>query len=153
MKSKTLIRTSIFPASARTVFNKLKSIQTLQYIASPYATFAPLNESRNFNWKAGRIFTFRLKILGIIPFGIHTINVISFNEETCRISTTERNAYVPIWNHTISLIPLSDDASQYTDEVEICAGWKTPFVYLWAKLFYAHRQKKWLTLLSPHDAL
>lgn len=38
--------------------------------------------------------------------------------------------------------------TEYTDEVEIGAGWKTPFVYLWAKAFYSHRQKKWIKLLN-----
>lgn len=153
MQSKTVIKTSRFPASERNVFNKLKSIQTLQYIASPYATFTPLTESDDFNWKAGETFSFQLKLFGVIPFGIHTIKVIDFNEEAYRIHTTESNAYVPIWNHSIVLKPLGDGASQYTDEVEIYAGWKTPLVYLWAKFFYAHRQKKWLELLSNHEVL
>ncbi|HAJ74151.1 MAG TPA: hypothetical protein DCM49_05065 [Lachnospiraceae bacterium] len=26
--------------------------------------------------------------------------------------------------------------------------WKTVFVWLWANLFYAHRQKKWIRLLE-----
>ena len=33
------------------------------------------------------------------------------------------------------------------DRVEIHAGWKTFFVWLWAEAFYAHRQKKWIRLL------
>lgn len=56
--------------------------------------------------------------------------------------------YVPTWNHRILLKPLGEKESQYTDVVEIYAGWKTPFVCLWAKIFYSHRHKKWLKLLN-----
>ena len=48
------------------------------------------------------------------------------------------------------LKPIDHDHTGYTDEVEIHAGWKTPFVCLWAKLFYAHRQRKWIRLLHEH---
>ncbi len=148
MKSKTLIKTSRFPVSEQYIFHKLKSIQTLQYISSPYATFTPINKSDDLVWKAGETFSFRFKLFGVIPFGIRTIKVIGFNEETYQIYTNENNTYVPIWNHRILLKSLGDNGSQYTDEVEIYAGWKTPFVYLWAKSFYTHRQKKWLKLLN-----
>lgn len=32
-------KVSIFPASGRTVFENLRKLETLQYIASPFATF------------------------------------------------------------------------------------------------------------------
>jgi len=28
------------------------------------------------------------------------------------------------------------------------AGWKTLFIWLWANMFYAHRQRKWIRLLQ-----
>jgi len=55
---------------------------------------------------------------------------------------------VPVGNHTIRLERIDSGHTRYTDEVEIGAGWKTPFVCLWAKLFYAHRQRKWVRLLE-----
>lgn len=33
----------------------------------------------------------------------------------------------------------------------IHAGWKTVFVWLWAKMFYAHRQRKWIRLLGGSE--
>lgn len=35
MKYRVIARTSIFPASREVVFNKLKKLETLQYIAAP----------------------------------------------------------------------------------------------------------------------
>ena len=47
--------------------------------------------------------------------------------------------------------PAGRGRTRYTDQVEIRAGWKTPFVWLWANAFYAHRQKKWIRLLKEAD--
>jgi len=39
----------------------------------------------------------------------------------------------------------------YTDEIEIQAGWLTPGIWLFAQLFYRHRQRRWKALLrSEH---
>ena len=53
-----------------------------------------------------------------------------------------------MWNHDIKLRPLDDSHTEYTDRVEIHARWKTAFVWLWAKAFYAHRQRKWIRILK-----
>ena len=39
-----------------------------------------------------------------------------------------------------------DAPERDTDEVEIQAGWKTVFIWLWARAFYTHRQRKWIKL-------
>ncbi len=93
---------------------------------------------------------FKTKLLGIIPFGTHHIQVIEFNIDK-RIYTNEQNTYIPVWNHEIVLKESGKQQTEYTDRVEIYAGWKTYFVYLWAKLFYAHRQKKWIKILNSRS--
>ena len=86
-------------------------------------------------------------LLGLIPFGIHTIHVIRFSEDE-GIYTHEGNEHVPAWDHEIILKDLQGGFCEYTDRVEIGAGWKTPFIYLWAYCFYAHRQRKWIRILT-----
>ena len=49
---------------------------------------------------------------------------------------------MPVWNHDITLCTIDPAHTRYTDRVSIDAGWKTPFVYVWARCFYAHRQRK-----------
>jgi hypothetical protein len=34
------------------------------------------------------------------------------------------------------MVPLDGSHTKYTDRVEIRAGWKTPFIWLWANAFY-----------------
>lgn len=143
---KIVYKKRTFPADINTVFNLLTELKTLQYIAFPYAKFEPLENNKNIIWKEGNIFTFKFKMFSVIPYGIHKIKVISFNKD--EIYTNESNTHVPVWNHRIRLKENEDGTTDYSDEVEINAGWKTIFVYWWAKSFYSHRQRKWLKLLK-----
>ena len=147
MKTKTIRKTSTFPASKKEVFKRLQKLETLQHVAAPYASFVPVDEKQSVEWIEGSTLSFNFYLFGIVPFGIHTIHVLTCNEELV-ISTHEHNKHVPVWNHRILLETIDENTTRYTDEVEIGAGWKTPFVAVWAKAFYTHRQRKWLKLLS-----
>ncbi len=138
-------KSSVFPASRDVVFEKLQKPETLQYIAKPYATFEPVGMEEP-AWKVGSTSAYSFRLLGLIPFGTHTIHIIRFDPEG--VSSLEGNEHVPVWNHDITMIPLDAHHTKYTDQVEIRAGWKTAFVWLWANAFYAHRQRKWIRLLK-----
>lgn len=146
MKPKMITIKSEFPASADVIWDKLKLLETLQYIAAPYALFTPIN-TKEIIWKPGHTFQFDLRIYRFIRMGIHTINVLQFDKEMFTVYTEESNKSVPVWNHTILLKRNGDDKTYYTDVIEVSAGWKTPFVCIWSSLFYRHRQKKWRKLL------
>lgn len=147
LKTKTIAISTHFQAGKSEVFQKLLKLETLQYVAAPYAKFIPVGDDQDIIWEEGSTFSFRFYLFGFIPFGIHTIRVLTSGEET-GISTEEHNKHVPIWNHRIYLEAINRATTRYTDEVEIGAGWKTPIVALWAKAFYTHRQRKWRKLLS-----
>ena len=138
-------RSSIFPASCEEVFGCLQKLETLQRVAWPYATFEPVGEDAGV-WKPGDVSSYRFRLCGLIPFGTHTIRVIRFGIDE-GIYTHEGNEHVPTWNHRIDLEPLTDGSCRYTDCVDIDAGWKTPFIWLWAQTFYAHRQRAWVRFL------
>lgn len=142
-----VIRSSVFPATKKTVFRRLQQLKTLQYIAYPYATFTPLDGNNEMVWEKGVITSFEFKLFGIIPYGTHNIKVLRFDIDE-GIYTKESNSHVPVWNHRIILKQLPNGKCRYTDIVDIEAGWKTVFIYLWACCFYAHRQKKWVDLLK-----
>lgn len=145
---RTVKKSSVFPASREVVFAKLQQVSTLQYIAAPYATFSPVDPNDSMEWQVGASSSYRFKMWGLIPFGVHTINIERFDIDG--IQSRECNKFVPIWNHKIYLKDL-DGKTAYTDEVDIDAGWKTIFVWLWANAFYAHRQRKWLKLLNLNN--
>lgn len=98
-------------------------------------------------WKAGIDYAFRFHVFGFLPLGIHRIHVVRFGLSE-GIYTEERNDLVPLWNHEIILSAEDKEHCLYTDHVELDAGWKTPAVWLWAELFYVHRQHRWTRLLS-----
>lgn len=120
MKTKTVYKKSVFPADIDTVFALLKNLSTLQYIASPYASFAPVDGGGDIRWEAGQTASFRFKLFCMVPYGIHTIHVIEFSKDG--IYTNEGNPHVSVWNHRIRLKALTDGTAEYSDEVEIGAG-------------------------------
>ena len=142
-------KTSVFPASAEKIFQKLQKLETLQYIARPYASFEPIGEAATV-WTVGSLSSYRFRLFGGIPFGTHTIRIVKFDQTG--ISSREYNEHVPVWNHDIVLRAIDENHTEYTDRVEIHAGWKTFFVWLWAGAFYAHRQRKWIRLLKEGGA-
>lgn len=143
----TVKKSSVFPVAKDEIFRRLQKLKTLQYIAHPYATFKSVDDTEELTWQEDSAFAFHFKLFALIPFGVHTIKVIQFDIEK-GIYTQEGNKHVPVWNHKIILEKIDEHTTKYTDIVEIQAGWKTLFVYLWANCFYAHRQRKWKRLLK-----
>ena len=137
-------KTSVFPAKREVVFKKLQRLETLQTVAAPYASFEPVRENEASVWRVGGVSSYRFKLFGLIPFGTHTIRIERFDMDA--IQSREHNEHVRVWDHRITLRDRGEE-TEYTDEVEIRAGWKTIFIWLWAKAFYAHRQRKWIRLL------
>ena len=138
-------KSALFPASKETVFRKLQQLETLQLIAKPFATFEPVGETVS-TWEVGSTSAYQFRLFGLIPYGTHTIHILRFDPDG--VSSREKNAHVPVWNHEISLVEKDESHTLYTDRVEIRAGWKTAFIWLWANAFYAHRQRKWVRLLN-----
>ena len=141
-------KSSVFPATREEVYRHLQRLETLQYIAAPYATFTPVENNSGFSWREGEVSLYHFKLFGFIPFGIHTIRIEKFDQNG--IQSREYNKHVSVWDHLIILEDMGDQ-TKYTDEVEIHAGWKTIFIWLWAKAFYAHRQRKWIKLLQTKN--
>lgn len=148
MKEKTISISCTLPASPTVIWPKLQKIETLQYIAAPYATFTPTYTDTAQQWQAGNVLHFRLKVFGFLPMGTHRIEIETLDEAALLIRSRESNKTVPVWRHTIRLIPIGNSAAHYTDEVTIGAGPFTKAVCLWAQAFYRHRQKKWRRLLQ-----
>ena len=67
------------------------------------------------------------------------------------VNSHEGNEHVPVWNHEIRLGEKDENHTQYTERVEIHAGWKTALIWLWTRAFYAHRQRKWIRLLKRKE--
>ncbi|MDI9498400.1 MAG: hypothetical protein QM270_07955 [Bacillota bacterium] len=146
MKEKRIVRSSIFPAGRERVFRQLLRLELLQTVAAPLASFTPVAAGQPGEWVAGKSYRFRLRIFMLLPVGIHHIHILSLSEDG-GIHSREHNRLVQNWEHWIRLEEIDADSCRYTDVVTISAGWKTALIALWARLFYAHRQRRWQKLL------
>ena len=107
---------SLFPACREVVFEKLQRLDTLQYVAAPYASFVPVNERTDMVWQVGSTSSYRFRLFGVIPFGTHTICIERFDIDG--IQSREHNEHVPVWDHKITLRDVGNQ-TEYTDEVDI----------------------------------
>lgn len=169
MRTKTVTIGTVLPAGPEEVWARLTRVETLQYIAAPMASFVPVGPSgeplkiasdggdlpevppladAQDRWQPGATMRYRLRVFGVIPMGVHTIQVRVFDGDAYRVFTEEGNRMVPVWRHTIVLVPEGVGATRYVDAVEIGAGWRTGVVAWWARMFYRHRQRRWVKLLA-----
>ena len=70
-------KTSVFPASPETVYEKIRKTETLWQIAAPCVSFEPAGEERGI-WEDASTSSWRLRLTGVIPLGIHRIHIVRF---------------------------------------------------------------------------
>ena len=122
---------------------------SLQYVASPILTFVPAEEEGfDDEWQVGRVYHLNLYFLRIIPLGQHTIQLVNIDRDANTILSKESGQLARVWNHRIHFREVSPGIVSYTDEIEIKSGWLTPVIWLFAQLFYRHRQRRWKSLLQ-----
>lgn len=134
--------TSKFGTSIENVWNKIQDVNTLREICKPKASFISCDDSPLI-WEEGRSFLFKMYLHKIIPIGKHTINVVKMDKASREIDTNEYNKRVTIWNHYIKMEELTPNQTQYTDIVDLYAGFLTSLAAWWTLRFYRHRQRKW----------
>lgn len=82
----------------------------------------------------------RVRFFGIGPAFPHQVQVVRVDESEQEIDTVESGGLVSVWNHRMRVEALSSEQSRYTDEIELHAGLITPFVWLFAAVYYRYRQ-------------
>ena len=125
------------------IFEKIKNPSLLKKIAFPILRFDLIDPNQELKeWEVGKDYTFKLYFLNFLYLGIHKIKINRIDSDKKQIVSNESGSLVKIWNHTIFLEKLSNNQTQYTDELEIQAGLWTLFVWVFAVLFYSHRQNR-----------
>lgn len=128
------------------VMSHARTTRLLRFVAHPLIRFT-LIEPRAWpiSWAEG---TYRvgLRILGLLPFGEQAI-VISYpgSADGFVMRDNGHSALVKRWDHTIS-ISSAAGKNLYRDVVTIDAGLLTLPVWLFAQVFYRHRQRRWRLL-------
>ena len=123
--------------------------QSLQFVASPLLKFDAVEPGAlDGDWEVGRDYQLQLYLLGLIPLGRHTIRLTGIDRDHNTIVSRESGLLARVWNHTIFFQEITPGLVNYTDEIEIRAGWLTPVIWAFAHLFYRHRQRRWKLLLK-----
>lgn len=137
-----------FACTESELWQKLSRMESLEFVASPVLRFTPIEPGvSGSEWEVGRDYRLKLFFLGFIPLGRHTIRLVTVDRDQKRISSRESGLLARVWNHEISFRESQPGLVSYSDEIEIRAGWLTPMIWLFAHLFYRHRQRRWKVLL------
>lgn len=153
MKLKLSTRLNCAP---RTAWLYVLSPALLEYVAYPLMRFKSV-DTPHFPepWTQGD-FKSRLRLLGFVPLGEQTIG-IRINE-TRQVENTfyellddGHSKFIPTWRHRITL-EAKEGQTIYTDELELRAEFLTPFVWMFAFVFYHHRQRRWRKLVTENFA-
>ncbi len=121
----------------------------LQHVARPVLHFRPI-EPDTFpeEWTEGR-YKASLWLLGVLPVGWQAIKIEPqpMRGDVWSIRDNGHGAMIRTWDHMIEIKP-EGDGTRYADRVTIDAGVLTFFVVVFARFFYAHRQRRWRRLIG-----
>ena len=126
-------------------WDTVKQPATLQYVTKGLLGFRAERELPE-RFDAGETYRVRLLFFGFVPAWWHEIRIVRLDDTHREILTAEQGGAVKEWGHRITVDERGPYKSHYTDEIEIGAGLLTPFVWLYAQLFYRYRQRRWRKL-------
>lgn len=135
------------------LWQKIIEPRSLQFVASPILSFVPAEAGElDGEWQVGRPYPLNLYFMKFIPLGRHTIQLVEIDRDRNIVSSRESGMLARVWNHNIFFQAVAPGLVSYTDEIEIRAGWLTPFIWLFAHVFYRHRQRRWKKLLQKEGS-
>lgn len=138
---------SIFNCDANRLFYEVMCSKSLFYVTRPLVKFIETSEYPiPEKWRDGK-YLVKMKLLGIVPFAKQWI-VIETDEANHHLLDDGYSRLIKRWRHDIYVIEIGENKALYIDHVDIKAGVLTPFVYLYACIFYRHRQKRWGKLIE-----
>ena len=145
---------SIFKYNTDSFFAQELIKQNTSKIVKPLATISFYKENQDSEfWKEGFKYELIIKPFGLFNiWGIHHINVVSIDKQKTEIVTIEKNNICKVWNHKLTFKKLSENETEYTDEVILYAGWLTGFLSHFLIYSYKKRHQNWDKLLDNNTA-
>jgi ligand-binding SRPBCC domain-containing protein len=141
-----LVRVSTrLPAPAGVVWDTVQRTDTLRYVTRGLLGFRMDGDAPE-RLAEGETYRMRLLFFGLLPAWRHEIRVVRLDDTHREIRTEEHGGPVHTWRHRIAVDEEGWGSTRYLDEIEIAAGVATPFVWVYAQLFYRYRQRRWRRL-------
>jgi len=138
-------RSSRLEAPAEAVWAAVKTPAAFRTVTRRLMTM-PAIAARSDEWREGEVVVGWVFLFGFFPFSRHHLHVSEVNEVTRTLRSRERGGLITRWNHDIIVTPLDAATCEYRDRIEIDAGILTWPVGLYARAFYAMRQRRWRAL-------
>lgn len=136
--------------TADEAWERVRTAALLLHVAAPLIRFTPKEDTRfPQEWAPGEYRAW-MWLFGLIPIGWQAV-VISEPPPDGATRFIRDNGYGPLirrWDHWIAIAPGEGGTTHYTDQVTIEAGLLTPLVAGFARVFYAHRQRRWRALAA-----
>ncbi len=133
------------PRSPDWVWERVQESETLDFVAAPWLRFKPKAGRFPARWAAGN-HDATLLLFGVVPLGWQTIGIeYPADAGPMTLRDNGHGLMAQQWDHWIFVTP-DGDGTRYTDRVDVSAGVLTPLVALFARMFYAHRQRRWRLL-------
>ncbi|WP_395667096.1 hypothetical protein [Methylocella sp.] len=137
-----LIVKTILDAPVDTVYSALRQPRLLDHVAAPVIAFTPEGETTTV-WPEGAR-RYRMRFFGVVPIGWQIIDV-SFAESRAGerlMRDRGSGALARRWAHLCVLAALPGGRTAFRDELDVGAGLLTPSVWLFARCYYRHRQRR-----------
>jgi hypothetical protein len=140
--------TTVLPCRMEDAVTHVMTFRLLQYVAYPLISFSAVAGSRlPEKWTEG---THRVRVwlFGIIPLGRQAVEISrpAF-PEGFSIRDAGHSTLIPVWDHVITIEP-HPEGVRYRDRVDVSARVLTPLIWLFARIFYGHRQRRWRRLVA-----
>ena len=135
---------------AETVWKEVWTVRLLMHIAWPLVRFVPVGIESLDAFEPGGRYLVKLRLLGVLPIGTQWIATSIHEPENGgwpkRLRDDGHSAIIKKWDHWITIEPNSQSGTDYRDEVDMSAGLFTLPVWVFAQIFYRHRQRRWRNL-------
>jgi hypothetical protein len=144
---------SVLPCRPELAWDEVVMSRLLVEVAAPLIAIRPAaNEELPDRWPTGTTIPVRSHLFGFIPLGTRALRFERIDPIAHEIQTRESDRLVRRWDHLISVEPAENGCCRYRDQIDINAGWLTAGVWLFAQLFYRHRQRRWQTVAKRLEA-
>ena len=129
---------SILPCCAELAWEEVQTSRLLLEVIRPLAAVHPMpGESFPAIWREDTQFRCRCYLLGFIPIGTRELVFERIDSAKMEIQSRESDPLIRHWDHLIAVESVDPDRCRYRDTIDIDAGLLTPFVWLFARIFYA----------------
>lgn len=139
---------TIIKADPNIVFEIVQTKNLLFHVMHPMASFKIISPKVNSDrWKEGETYIGLSFLFLVIPVWKRKIYLEKINKEKRTIQSRESGEIgLKKWDHLIKVEENEDGSTLYTDIIDIDAGILTLPYYIFASIFYRHRQRRWRDL-------